>query len=79
MNPLNWFRRRDRIDDVIAEAEAEAGVIGETTGTLSARHANLIARGRRVGMDPATLLMLIQLFGPLVVKLIERFLARRGV
>ena len=70
----NLFVSRDA-DDLIATAERSTPLVSQ--GVLAARHADLLARGQKVRMDPATLIILIQLFGPLIVKLIERAIARR--
>lgn len=63
-------------DDVIAEAEASAPVVGRTL--LRQRHQDLLARGQAVGLDPATVLLLIELFGGIIVKLVERYIKRHG-
>lgn len=66
------------IDDLLDDAEKAAAT---TIGVSRLRYAALEERVRRAtaGMDPATLVMLlVQMFGPLVVKLIERWLAKRG-
>lgn len=60
-------------DDLLDEAVASAPVVGGSF--LRQRHADLIARGQAAGMDPATLLLLLQVFGPLAVKIIEAVLA----
>lgn len=66
------------IDDLLDDAETVATA---AVGVSRLRYAALEERVRRatVGMDPATLVMLlVQMFGPLIVKLIERWLAKRG-
>lgn len=63
-------------DDVIRDAEADAPAVSRAV--LRERHAALLARGKAVGLDPATLLLLLEVFGPLIAKLVERLLARLG-
>lgn len=67
------------IDDLLDDAERSAA--GATLGAVRGRHAGLEERVRKAtaGMDPAALVMLlVQMFGPWVVAMIERWLARRG-
>lgn len=77
---LRDLRRLIRPDDeVIADAE-RAALADEFAPLLDLRrrHGGLVERAEAKGLDPTTVLVLIQVFGPLVVKLIERWLARRG-
>jgi hypothetical protein len=66
-------------DDLLNDAEKAAG--SEPIAAVRRRHADLEERVRKAtaGMDPATLVMLlIQVFGPTLVKVIERWLAKRA-
>jgi len=62
-------------EKIAEEAERDAGP-RQSTAALHARHARLLDRCKTAGIDPGTILLLIQLFGPLIVALVERLLKR---
>lgn len=70
-----WFRSDD---EVIAEAEREATELYGTTSLTNVhlRNLKLVDQLQAKGMDVATVLLLIQVFGVLVTKLLERYLAK---
>jgi len=57
-----------------AEAEQHQLV---TVNALRSRHEMLLTRAAIQGLDPATLIRLIQFFGPLLVALLELWLKRQ--
>lgn len=71
----NLFVSRDA-DAVINDAVM--GTPNLNHHVIAARHADLMDKAKSKGLDPTTLLFLIQMFGPLMVKLIERWLAKRA-
>lgn len=77
MGILTYFRRTpEQIVEDYTAAEVEPMV------ALGRRHTKLINDARVQGLDPNTVLLLIQVFGPLAVALIEALIAwvkrRRG-
>lgn len=57
-----------------AEAEQHQLV---AVNALRSRHEMLLTRAAMQGLDPATLIRLIQFFGPLLVALLELWLKRQ--
>ncbi len=63
-----------RTPDQIAQDHEQPVAVSYTA--LRARHASVLDRAGAQGLDPNTLLILLQFFGPLLVALVERLLKR---
>lgn len=60
-----------------AETAAAAEVaIPEATTAVAGRYSGLLAKARVKGLDPNTLLLLLQFFGPLFAELLKRLIDR---
>jgi hypothetical protein len=68
---FGWFKKSP--ESLAAEAEV-ANL--EPLGVVRSRHAARLARAKQLGLDPGTLLLLLQFFGPLLVALLDRLLSR---
>ncbi len=73
MSILTFFRRTP---EQIVEDYTEAAP--ETHMVLRGRHFGLLERAKVQGLDPNTILLLIQLFGPLAVALVNALVAWLG-
>jgi hypothetical protein len=69
---FGWLRRSH--DQVALDAEKETAE--SPLVLLRHKHDGLLTRGVAVGLDSGTLLLLLQLFGPLAVALIELLIKR---
>lgn len=71
---MSWFgifRKSPEQQAAEAEQQNHVGV-----NALRARHQELLVKAAFFGLDPATLILLIQFFGPLAVALLELLLKR---